>query len=78
MKANPTYTAVMMQAKDGTFTGYIEEVPAVISQGNNEQELRENLLDALQMMLDYYKVEARKFFRKTPSLQRKREILSLV
>ena len=77
MKAKPTYTAVMMQAEDGTFSGYIEEVPGVVSQGGSEKELRENLLDALQMMLRYYKDETRKFFRKSPPRNRKKEILTL-
>ena len=76
MKAKPTYTAVIIQAKDGTYSGYVEEVPGVISQGNTEKELRENLLDALQMMLRYYKDETSKLFRKS-SRSRKKEILVL-
>jgi predicted RNase H-like HicB family nuclease len=77
MKAKPTYTAVMIKAADGTYTGYIEEVPGVISQGESEKELRENLLDALQMMLRYYKDETRKFLRKSSSGNHKKEILVL-
>lgn len=77
MKAKPTYTAIMLEAQDGTFTGYIEEVPGVISQGKTEKELRDNLLDALQMMLTYYKDETRKLLRKSSARSRKREILVL-
>lgn len=77
MKSNPTYTAIIMKADDGTFSGYVEEVPGVISQGKTEKELRENLLDALQMMLRYYREESRKLLRKSSSRKHKREILSL-
>ena len=77
MKAKPTYTAIILKADDGTYAGYIEEVPGVISQGNTEKELRENLLDALQMMLRYYRDETQKLLRKSNSKKHKREILVL-
>ncbi|MDZ4823480.1 MAG: type II toxin-antitoxin system HicB family antitoxin [Flavobacteriales bacterium] len=77
MKANTTYTAIIIEAEDGTFSGYVEEVPGVISQGNTEKELRTNLLDALQMMLGYYKEETFKLLLKTPARSFKKEILVL-
>ena len=78
MKAKPSFTAVIIQCDDGTYSGYVEEVPGVISQGNTEKELRANLLDALQMMLKYYKDETRKLLRKSSSRSSKKEILVLV
>ena len=77
MKANPTYTAIIIKSDDGTYSGYVEEVPGVISQGDTEKELRENLLDALQMMLRYYREETSKLLRKSNSRKHKREILVL-
>lgn len=77
MKAKPSFTAVIIHCDDGTYSGYVEEVPGVISQGNTEKELRTNLLDALQMMLKYYKDETRKLLRKSSTRSSKKEIFVL-
>ncbi|MEP7170699.1 MAG: type II toxin-antitoxin system HicB family antitoxin [Bacteroidota bacterium] len=77
MKIQSNFTAIILKAKDGTFTGYVEEVPGVISQGNTLEETMEYLGDALQMMLKYYKEETRKIIRKSHSKVYKKETLSV-
>lgn len=44
------FTAIIEKSADGWFVGQIEEVPAAISQGRTLEELRENLLDALNLL----------------------------
>jgi len=46
------FTAIIEQGEGGWFVGQIEEVPAAISQGKTIEELKENLLDALRLVLD--------------------------
>ena len=77
MKIKSNFTAIILKASDGTFTGYVEEVPGVISQGKTVKETIDYLNDALQMMLLYYKEEARKLIRKSRSKIYKKEILSV-
>ena len=55
---------------DGWYVGRLKEVPGVFSQGENTQELEENIRDAYRMLLkdkDEY----------TPSTEIKRKELSL-
>ncbi|MDB5123420.1 MAG: hypothetical protein JWP94_1549 [Mucilaginibacter sp.] len=43
--------------ESGWYVGQIEGVPAAISQGETTEELKENLLDALRLVLDSHEVE---------------------
>ena len=46
------FTAIIEQGENGWLVGQIEEVPAAMSQGKTIKELKENLLDALRLILD--------------------------
>lgn len=45
-------TAVFTPAPEGGFTAMVEEVPGAISEGETIEEARENLADALRMVLE--------------------------
>jgi predicted RNase H-like HicB family nuclease len=45
-------TAIIESGENGWMIGQLEEIPAVISQGKSVEELKSNLLDALQLYLD--------------------------
>ncbi len=45
-------TAIIEKSDDGWYVGQLEEMPAVLSQGKTIIELKENLLDALQLLLE--------------------------
>ena len=45
------FTAIIEREEDGMYVGQIEEVPAAISQGESLEELKENLQDALELIL---------------------------
>ena len=45
-------TAVFVPAPEGGFTAFVEEIPGAISQGETLGEARENLSDALRMVLE--------------------------
>jgi predicted RNase H-like HicB family nuclease len=45
-------TAVFVPAPEGGFTALVEEIPGAISEGETMEEARENLADALRMILE--------------------------
>ncbi|MDQ1265455.1 MAG: Type toxin-antitoxin system HicB family antitoxin, partial [Bacteroidota bacterium] len=46
--------------EEGGFTAYIKELRGVISEGETIEEARENVLDALSLMLDTEREESEK------------------
>jgi predicted RNase H-like HicB family nuclease len=46
------FTAIIEQGENGWYVGQVEEMPAAMSQGKTISELKENLLDALRLLLD--------------------------
>jgi predicted RNase H-like HicB family nuclease len=47
-----TFTAVFEAAEEGGYMAFVEEVPGAISQGETLDEARENLKEALTLMLE--------------------------
>ncbi len=45
-------TALIEKSDDGWFVGQLEELPEILSQGKTIAELKSNLLDALNLLLD--------------------------
>jgi len=52
MEAHLRFTAVFEPAPEGGFAAYIEEIPGVNTQGETLEEARENLREALEMVLE--------------------------
>jgi predicted RNase H-like HicB family nuclease len=46
------FTAIIEKSDDGWYVGQVEEMPAAISQGKTIAELKENLLDALRLLMN--------------------------
>jgi predicted RNase H-like HicB family nuclease len=53
-------TAVFEEALEGGYTCYFEEFPDVFSEGETIESAKANLHDALQLVLEYHRDEARK------------------
>lgn len=49
---NIKFTAIIEQGENGWLVGQVEEVTAALSRGKTIEELKENLLDALRLILD--------------------------
>lgn len=47
-----TLSAVIEKSEDGWYVGQIEEMPAAISQGKTIEEVKQNLLDAVYLLLE--------------------------
>jgi len=46
------FTAVYQPAEEGGFIAFVEEIPGAITQGETIEEARENLMDAVQLILE--------------------------
>ena len=53
-------TAVFEPAPEGGYTCHFEELPEIFSEGENVDEARSNLWDALEQIMAYHREEARK------------------
>ena len=47
-----TFTAVFEDAPEGGYTAFVEELPGAISQGETLEEARENLKEAIDLILE--------------------------
>jgi predicted RNase H-like HicB family nuclease len=64
------YTAIIEKGNNGYYVAQCAQIPAAITQGKTIEEVKENLKDAIHMVLDYEKSKTlqsfagRKFFRR--------------
>ena len=59
------FTAIIEKGENGWYVGQVEELPAAMSQGETIEELKENLLDALRLLLDTNKeITEKEYFGK--------------
>jgi predicted RNase H-like HicB family nuclease len=47
-----TFTAVFQPAEDGGFVAWVEELPGANTQGETLEEARENLKEAVELILE--------------------------
>jgi Uncharacterized conserved protein len=50
--AELTLTAIYEEAEEGGYIGYIAELPGANTQGETMEEVRENLVEAAQLILE--------------------------
>ena len=71
MKTNMKLTAVFEPDDDGGYIAYIEEIPGVNTQGNTLDEAKENILDALKLVMETRRAMAEKDIKKSQTIKRK-------
>ena len=49
------YTAIIEKSDDGWYVGQVQEIPEAIAQGKTIEELKQNLLDALELVIDFHR-----------------------
>ncbi len=65
---NISFTAVFVEDPEGGYSAYVEEIPGANSQGETLEEAKENLKEALQMVLETNKIlSQRNILRETKS-----------
>jgi predicted RNase H-like HicB family nuclease len=53
-------TAIYEKADEGGFIGYVAELPGANTQGETLEETRENLRDAVSLLIECYREDAEK------------------
>lgn len=53
------YHTIIKPETNGWFVGWVEEVPGTITHGKSLEECRQRLRDALELMLETHRQEAR-------------------
>lgn len=53
------YHTIIKPDANGWFVGWVEEIPGTITTGRSLDECRHNLKDALELMIDTHRDEAR-------------------
>lgn len=52
------FTAIIEKGENGLFVGQVEEIPAALAQGKTVEEVKDNLLDALKLILEVNKEQS--------------------
>jgi predicted RNase H-like HicB family nuclease len=64
-------TAIIEKSLDGWYVGQIEEFPEAISQGKTIEELKDNLVDALTLVMDTHREKTQEQYRGRKTIRRK-------
>ena len=58
------YTAVIEKTENGWYIAQCEQMPEALTQGRTIEEVKENLKDAIELLLEDEKADFRKQYRK--------------
>ena len=70
-----TLTAVYEEAEEGGYIGYVAELPGANTQGETLEEVRENLIEAIQLILEVNRTEFERNLSSTAKVIREQLIL---
>ena len=70
-----TLTAVYEEAEEGGYVGYVAELPGANTQGETLEEVKANLTEAIQLILDANREEFERKFAPTAKVTRERVTL---
>lgn len=64
-------TMIIEEGENGWYVGQIQEYPAAMSQGKSIEELKENLTDALKLLLEVERERLEKDYAQRKVIKRK-------
>ena len=70
-----TLTAIYEEAEEGGYIGYVAELPGANTQGETLEEVRENLSEAIQLILEANREEFEKRLAPGAKVTRERMVL---
>jgi predicted RNase H-like HicB family nuclease len=65
------YTAIIEKTESGMYVAQCEQIPQAITQGKTIDEVKENLIDAINLCLEYNKEETIKQHKGLKYIRRK-------
>lgn len=73
-----TLTAVFEEADEGGYVGYVAELPGANTQGETIEDVRENLSEAVELILNSNREECEKRFSNSGKVIRERLVFRVV
>jgi len=70
-----TLTTIFEEAEEGGYIGYVAELPGANTQGETLEETRDNLADAIQLILSSNREEFERNFSSNAKVTREKLIL---
>lgn len=70
-----TLTAIYEEAQEGGYIGYVAELPGANTQGETIEEVRENLSEAIQLILETNREEFERRLAPGAKITRERMVL---
>ncbi|HEU4930451.1 MAG TPA: type II toxin-antitoxin system HicB family antitoxin [Pyrinomonadaceae bacterium] len=70
-----TLTAIFEEAEEGGYIGYVAELPGANTQGDTLEEVRENLGEAIELILNSNREEFEKTFSSSGRVTRETLVL---
>ena len=70
-----TLTAIFEEVEEGGFIGYVAELPGANTQGETLEEVRENLQDAIELILSCNREQFEKTFSSSGRVTREKLVL---
>jgi predicted RNase H-like HicB family nuclease len=65
------YTAIIEKSEDGWYVGQVQEIPEAIAQGKTIDELTQNLLDALELVIEFHREQTNILYQGRKIIKRK-------
>jgi Uncharacterized conserved protein len=73
-----TLTNIFEEAEEGGFIGYVAELPGTNTQGETLEEVRENLSEAVELILNSNREQSEKRFSVSTKVIRERLVFRVV
>jgi predicted RNase H-like HicB family nuclease len=70
-----TLTTIYEEAEEGGYVGYVAELPGANTQGETLEEVRENLNEAIQLILEANREQFERQFTPSSKVTRERLVL---
>jgi predicted RNase H-like HicB family nuclease len=65
------YTAIIEKSEDGWYVGQVQEIPEAVAQGKTIEDMKQNLLDALELVIDFHREQTISFYHGRKIIKRK-------
>lgn len=73
-----TLTAIFEEAEEGGYVGFVPELPGANTQGQSLEEVRENLTEAVELILHSNREECERNFSNSEKVIRERLVFRVV
>ena len=69
------YTAIITEVEDGWYMGQCEQVPGAITQGQTNEEVQENMVEAIALVLESERKHRQKQYERAKFIRKKTAVV---